>query len=336
VAGWGRVYLGGAGKALSVVTEPKSTGFDRVGIFVERTINNATRRYIEYVSVDPVVPDSSDNFTDVTTKAADKAVFEKLVFELQKQFVRLDSSLIRDTTQTSTLALSAKTGASVTATAAPGVFKTSHVGQYIFVKYLLGTETGIAEIVASISATQVTVKVLEAFDSQSYAASAWYLTDQTITGLGHLEGQSVGVLTDGAVHPDKTVSGGQITLDYPARYTIIGERYVGLGRSLDFEVPGLPGTAIARRKSVEKLFVRLRNTLGGRFSTVGFYDAKELMFRREGNSFYDRPPCLFSGLKDVPNKDGYSTEKRFYFLQDQPLPMEILAVVPSADMGEEE
>ncbi len=339
VAGWGRVHIGGEGKVLSVVTEPKSTGFDQVGVFVERTIDGATRRYVEYFTEDPFIPDIADEFTDVDSEEEDRARFEKLVFEEQKKFVRLDSSLVRDTTQTATLALSAKTGAAVTATAAPGVFTTASVGQYIFAKYITGDETGIAEIVAYISATQVTIKVLEDFDSQSYATETWYLTDQTISGLGHLEGEKVGVLTDGAVHGDLTVVNGEITLEYPSRYTIVGKRYVGLGRTLDTEIPGIPGTAIGRRKSVEHMFVRLRHTMGGRFGSQGFYtnQAAELLFRREGNSFYDRPPALYSGLKEIPKiKDGYSNEKRFYFLQDQPLPMTVLAIVPSVDIGEEE
>lgn len=337
VAGWARHSIGGDGVVLSVVTEPKSSGFDRVGLIIERTIDGSTRRYIEYLTEDPRVPDFAEYFSDIDGEDDDQSRFEKIVFELQKQFVRLDSSLVRDTTQAMGLTLSAKTGASVTATAASAAFKAADVGQYIFAKFVTGDETGIAEIIGYTSSTVVTVKVLEAFDSLTYAADTWYLTDQTITGLEHLEGEVVGVLTDGAVHSDKTVEDGQITLDYPTRYAIIGKSYVGLGRSLDFEVAGVSGTLIGRRKTVEQIFVRLRNTLCGRFGTQGFYNAAELLFRREGNSFYDRPPLLFSGLKQIPKfKDGYSNEKRFYFIQDKPLPMEILAVVPSADIGEEE
>jgi hypothetical protein len=339
VAGWGRIHIGGEGVVLSVVTEPRSSGFDRVGVLVERTINSATRRYIEYLTEDPVIPDISDEFTDIDSKDADKARYEKRVFEVQKQFVRLDSSLVRDTTQDIVLTLGAKTGASVTATAASSAFKATHVGQYIFAKFLTGDETGIAEIIGYTSETVVTVKIKEDFDALIYAAGAWYLTDQTITGLEHLEGETVGVVTDGAVHGDLVVEDGAITLEYPARYSIIGKRYIGLGRTLDAEIAGIPGTAIGRRKTVEAMFVKLRHTMGGRFGTQGFYEAQgaELLFRREGNSFYDRPPVLYSGLKEIPKmKDGYSNEKRFYFMQDQPLPMTVLAIVPSVDIGEEE
>jgi hypothetical protein len=200
----------------------------------------------------------------------------------------------------------------------------------------------------------VTVSIKETFSSVNFASGGWYLTDQTITGLKHLEGETVGVLTDGAIHPDCEVVDGEITLDYPSRYIIIGEKYIGFGRTLDMEVAGVPGTAIGRRKTIEKLFVRLRNTLGGKFgfshkglydltyggrfgtSVGGMYTLIELMYRRSDASYYDRPPLLFTGLKDIPIKDGYDTEKHFYFLQELPLPMEILAVVPSADIGEEE
>jgi hypothetical protein len=324
---------------LSVVTEPKSSGFDRVGVIVERTINGATRRYVEYLTEDPFIPDIADEFTDVDSEEDDKARWEKLVFEEQKKFVRLDSSLVRDTTQTVQLTLGAKSGTSVTATAASAAFTAASVGQYIFAKYLTGDEAGIAEIIGFTSTTVVTVKILEAFDALVYASGAWYLTDQTISGLGHLEGETVGVVTDGAVHGDRVVEDGAVTLEYPSRYTIVGKRYVGLGRTLDTEIAGIPGTAIGRRKTVEHMFVWLRHTIGGRFGTLGFYvkQAVELLFRREGNSFYDRPPALYSGLKEIPKiNDGYSNEKRFYFLQDQPLPMTVLAIVPSVDIGEEE
>lgn len=354
VAGWARHYIGGDGIVLSIVTEPQTSGFDRVGVFVERTIDSHTRRYIEYFADDPMIPDPSDYYSGAANEEDDAEVFGKIAFELQKQFIRLDSALVRDTTQTVALTLSAVSGATVTATAGAAAFSAASVGQYIYAKFLTGSEAGIAIITGYTSPTVVTVEVKETFSATTFAASAWYLTDQTITGLGHLEGETVGVLTDGAIHPDCTVTDGAITLDYPSRYVIIGEKYWGFGRTLDFDIPGVPGTSIGRRKTVEKLFVKLRNTLGGKFgvsykglydltyggrfgtSVGGMYTLIELMYRRSESSYYDRPPMLFTGLKDIPIKDGYATEKHFYFLQELPLPMEILAVLPSVDIGEEE
>jgi hypothetical protein len=35
-------------------------------------------------------------------------------------------------------------------------------------------------------------------------------------------------------------------------------------------------------------------------------------------------------------RETWANEKKLYFVQDQPLPMTLLAIVPSEDIGEEE
>lgn len=338
VAGWSRVFLGGSGKVLTIVTEPKSSGFDRVGIFVERTINGHTKRYLEYLTTDPQIPDISDYFTGEGDQAANVSKYEKLVFELQKQINRLDSSLVLDTTQTIVLTLGAVSGSSVTATAASAMFVAGDVGRYIYRKFLLGTETGIAKIVAYTSSTVVTVEILETFSSVTLPTLGWYLTVDHVTGLGHLEGETLGILTDGAVHSDEVVSDGGVTLEYPARYIILGKRYVGIGRTLDLDIPVAGGVSSGRLRNIEQLFIKLRNTLGGKYGATlkGLYKLTELDYRRAGTSYYDRPSLLFSGLKQVPLRDTWANEKKLYFVQDQPLPMTLLAIIPSEDIGEVE
>jgi hypothetical protein len=179
---------------------------------------------------------------------------------------------------------------------------------------------------------------LETFSSVAVVANGWYLTAQIIGGLGHLEGATVGILTDGGVHADKEVIDGYVTLDYPARYVIMGLRYVGIGRTLDLELVSATVISQGRLRSVEKLFLKLRNTLGGKFGTTlkGLYAITEPMYRRAGRSYYDRPPTLFSGLKDVSIRDTWANEKKIYFVQDQPLPMTLLSIIPAQDIGEVE
>lgn len=338
VAGWSRHYVGGDGKVLSIVVESRVTGFDQLGILVERTIDGYTRRYWEYLSIDPAIPEFSDYFTGEDNYTDDLKKFEKLVFEAQKEFIRLDSALILDNTQAVGLTLATVSGASVTATAASALFTAADVGKYIFAKFLIGTETGIALIIGYTSSTIVTVEIVETFSSTTFAANSWYLTSLTVGGLGHLEGETVGVLTDGGVHADEEVVDGSITLDYPARYVIIGKKYYGMGRTLDLEYSFAGGVSQARLRSVEKIFFKFRNTLGGKFGITlkGLYQITELNFRRASRSYYDRPPALFSGLKQAPIRDTWANEKKLYFVQDQPLPMTLVAIIPSVDIGEEE
>ncbi len=47
----------------------------------------------------------------------------------------------------------------------------------------------------------------------------------TISGLDHLEGQTVSILANGATHPDKTVSSGSITLDRSSTNVKVGLAY---------------------------------------------------------------------------------------------------------------
>ncbi len=339
VAGWARHPVGGTGaKVLSIVSESQSTGFDQVVAFVERTINGVTRRYVEYLSQDPRVPDFSDYYTG--DKTQDESVYRNIVFEAQKQFIRMDSAVVLDTVQSATLTLSALSGAAVTATASAPSFTAADVGKTIMIKYLTGLETGVAKIVGYTSSTVVTIQTSQNFHTLNIPANGWYLMTSTVRGLGHLEGETVTVITDGGVHPDQEVLGGMITLEYPARYVIVGLRYIGILRTPDVELGTQGMFTIGKRRSVQSLYLRLRNTMGGKVGTTlnGLYGLVELPYRRATRDFTDRPPLLFTGVKPVSIQDTLTTdefpEKKIYVVQDQALPMEVMSIVPTIDFAE--
>jgi hypothetical protein len=337
VAGWARHQIGGEGKVLSAAADYRADNFDRLVICVERTIDGHTRRYLEYNDLDPQMGDITDQYTDVDSEDDDTLRFLNLEFEKQKEFVRLDSALILDTTQAATLTLSLATvGTGRTATAGSSVFTAADVGKYIFIKYLTGDESGVAKITAYVSGTEVTVQIIQAFASTSVATSGWYKLTSTVTGLGHLEGETIGIVTDGGVHADKTVADGAITLDYPARYVILGYKYFGIGRSLDLEYGAQIGIAQGRPRNIHRLIFKFRNTMGGKFgtSTKQLYKVSSLAFRKS-RDLTDRPPPLFTGMKEPANFDDWSISKRFYFVQDEPQPMTVLAVIPMMDVTTE-
>ena len=333
VAGWARHYVGGSGKVLSVSAEPQPNAFDRAVICVERTIDGHTRRYIEYQSVDPMVMDFSDRFSVEDAFTADDLKHRNLTFEIQKQFIRLDSALTLDTTQTIALTLSALTG-SITVTAASSLFAATDVGKYFSVKYITGAEAGVARITAFTSDVAVTARVEQNFLSTTVGANAWYLMASEVHGLGHLEGLTVGVITDGGVHSDVVVTAGSITLDYPARYVIIGLKYLGFLRSLDLEQGnGQGATSQGTLRNILGLTLKLKDTLGGKYgSTVkGLYELQEMAFRHTGADFTDRPPLLYSGPKALTHFDSWEEEKRIVIVQDNALPMTILTMTPVID-----
>ena len=79
------------------------------------------------------------------------------------------------------------------------------------------------------------------------------------SGFGHLEGMELQVLADGAVHPVVTVTGGEITLNYPVSKVIAGLAFSAKIRTLPID----PGTQSGSAQPYEKSYYKLLVTLLG-------------------------------------------------------------------------
>ena len=152
----------------------------------------------------------------------------------------------------------------------------------------------------------------------------------TITGLAHLEGETVQVLADGAVHPDRTVSGGSITLD-ASTYTKVqvGLYSTALMRTLTPEIKSEnagAGTIQGRLKRVPQASFRFNRTLGAEISTnLAGTTFDKLQFRSGGDPM-DAPPPLFTGDKVVPLDMGWDRTQQITIRQPQPLPFHLLSM----------
>lgn len=148
----------------------------------------------------------------------------------------------------------------------------------------------------------------------------------TLSGLDHLEGEEVDVLTDGAVHPACTVISGTITLEWPASVVHVGLHYDSILETMGLEGGSREGSAQGKQKRVHEVAVRFYNTLGGKvgsdentLDTLGFRTARDL---------YGNPPALFTGDKELTFPGGWDSEATVMVVQDQPLPMTILSLMP--------
>ena len=147
----------------------------------------------------------------------------------------------------------------------------------------------------------------------------------TLTGLTHLEGETVQVLADGAAHPDCVVSGGAISLQRAATRAHVGLAYTSTLETMDIEQGAQDGTAQGRRRRIHELGVKFWATLGAKVGRDGNMDRIE--FRR-GSDPMDASPPLFTGEKRVPFPPGWDVECRVVVEQDQPLPCTVTALVP--------
>lgn len=148
----------------------------------------------------------------------------------------------------------------------------------------------------------------------------------TISGLSHLEGQAVSILADGAAHPDRVVTGGAITLQFPASKVQIGFGFVSTLQTTRLEAGAQDGTAQGKTKRINRCSIRFLNTLGA-FAGTDETAIDELQFRSASDPM-DRAPPLFSGDKLIEWPGGYDGDGWVMVQQRQPLPMTIIAIMP--------
>lgn len=148
----------------------------------------------------------------------------------------------------------------------------------------------------------------------------------TITGLSHLEGQTVKVLADGAVHPDCVVSSGQITLEAEASVVQIGLGYTHRGKTLKIEAGAVAGTAVGKVKVINAMTFVLHNSL-----TISFSDALGDLYQtefREVADAMDSAAPLFSGEVRYELESGWKEDPRIQYESDDPVPFTLLAIAP--------
>lgn len=152
----------------------------------------------------------------------------------------------------------------------------------------------------------------------------------TITGLDHLEGETVKIWGDGAVRPDKTVSGGSITLDTEASVAQIGLGYTHTIKTLKIEGGNPSGTAVGRTKRIYGVtFVVLNShTLSYGPDTSNL---TEIAFREVSDPM-DNPVPLFTGERFVEFDGDWEPDSRIVIQEDDPAPFTLLALVPEIDI----
>ena len=160
-------------------------------------------------------------------------------------------------------------------------------------------------------------------DSQlEYSGSA----ATTISGLDHLEGQTVSVLADGSTHPDKTVSSGSITLDRSSTKVKVGLAYTSLLQTMRLDAGSQDGTSQGKTKRIFDITIRLYESIG---VEVGpdLSNMERIPFRSSADAM-DSGLGVFTGDKEVEFRGNYETDGFIFVRQTQPLPLTILSLYP--------
>jgi hypothetical protein len=159
-------------------------------------------------------------------------------------------------------------------------------------------------------------------------------TDLTeLTGLDHLNGETVQVVADGAVLEDRVVSGGTITLgdketDPEEADTIAaGLAYDSILEPMPLELGLQNGTSAGREKRIHELVIFFHQTNGCQVGSTVDGDFDVIPFR-DANMQTDAAIDLYTGPRTVQPRGDYDLRASFVLKQSIPLPMTITAIIP--------
>ena len=180
------------------------------------------------------------------------------------------------------------------------------------------------------------IEYLEAdFDETSLLPDAFFVDSgltydgapvSSVSGLDHLEGQTVSVLVDGAAHPNRVVASGSISLQVSGSKIHAGLAAPAVLQTMRIEAGAGDGTAQGKTKRITKVVVRFLATLGAK-AGASESELDEIQFRKPSDPM-GQPPSLFTGDQMVEWPNGYDFDGYLMIKQDQPLPITVIAMMP--------
>lgn len=301
-----------AGGEFESICATPGTNADDITLVVKRTINSATKRYIEKLN-------------------------NRVITDVEVDAICLDSHLTYDgrntgaTTLTLTTGTDYDAGESLTCTSSVAYFSSGKVGNKLHLRSVssaFNAETGrvedtVSEVVCYINAYTSTtvVTVIPETDVptalQNTATTNWGEAVDAVSGLSHLEGESVRACGDGNPIPARTVSSGAISMPDGEWYEVI---HVGYGYNCDLETLPLDNTegeALSNKKiRINEATLEVSGSRGfkaGRSAS----DLKEL--KRAGTAQY-------TGKRSITIPCTWADNGKIFIRQEDPLPLTITGI----------
>lgn len=152
----------------------------------------------------------------------------------------------------------------------------------------------------------------------------------TITGLNHLNGQSVDILADGFVIKNVLVENGTVTLDNYVTKAIIGLPYETRVETLDINYQGNGNATFGDKRRAVSAVVQFIDSCDCKMGTSnGPLD--EVIFRTDEP--LGTPTPLKTEKKDINLTSSHNEEEHIVIVQDKPLPFTVCAINQKVSMG---
>jgi hypothetical protein len=150
-----------------------------------------------------------------------------------------------------------------------------------------------------------------------------------ISGLDHLEGETVTILADGSVSASQIVSAGTITLPAAASVVHVGLAYTSEIKTLDFDLAQARAPANAKRR-VTEVVVKVERSRG---LWVGPDADHVVEVKQRDVEPYGDPIELFTADIKIAIPPSWGRSGSIVLQQLDPLPLTVLAVLPEVEVG---
>lgn len=152
----------------------------------------------------------------------------------------------------------------------------------------------------------------------------------TVSGLTWLEGKTVKVLGDGAVFPDKVVTGGSITIEQPCAKIQVGLPIVSDVFTLPLSAQVDESFAQGRQKNINKVWLRV-NKSSGVFSGPSL--DKLVQFKQRTVEPYGSAPNVLTDEIEISLSNDWQTGGQIYIRQSDPLPLTVVSMTLEVVLG---
>ena len=152
----------------------------------------------------------------------------------------------------------------------------------------------------------------------------------SVSGLWHLEGESVVGLANGYATGALTVADGTVTLPNAASRVHLGLNYTSTIKTLKLDNANPLDTVQGRNKKLTRLTLRLEDTMG-------LWHGPDLTHMREAKfglpALYGQELSMITGDKHITLSPSWNKNGQIVIQQRDPLPMTILGINPDVVVG---
>lgn len=153
----------------------------------------------------------------------------------------------------------------------------------------------------------------------------------TISGLSHLEGKTVSILADGAVHPQRVVTSGAITLEQAASTVQIGLPITADLQTLPVALQLRDGSfAQGHVKNVNKAWLSVYRSSG---IFVGPNANNLTEAKQRTTESYGTPPALKTDVIEIAVAPEWASTGQLFVRQSDPLPLTLVALTHEVALG---